>query len=116
MERIDVRDDLKFPSMTLGTLKNEIDVEIVDQQISSMKLRLWGHVWGERVIERSAKYPKDWWQAFRERWFPKKWLYKHPVEYEEVHMTGYEIHDLATPLSHSNKQTQYIMMKNDQRL
>lgn len=29
-----------------------------------------------------ARWPKDWWQAFRDRWFPKWWLKRHPVEYE----------------------------------
>jgi hypothetical protein len=34
---------------------------------------------GERVKE--IKYPLDWWQAFKERWFPKLFLRRWPVKY-----------------------------------
>lgn len=34
---------------------------------------------GERVKE--IKYPMDWWQAFKERWFPKFLLKRFPVDY-----------------------------------
>lgn len=28
------------------------------------------------------RWPLDWWQAFRARWFPVWWLRRHPVAYE----------------------------------
>lgn len=34
----------------------------------------------EEVVE--CKWPKDWWQAFRERWFWKWWLKRWPVKYK----------------------------------
>lgn len=37
----------------------------------------------ERIVIRE-KWPKDWWQAFRERWFPAFWLRKRPVQYNEI--------------------------------
>jgi len=37
----------------------------------------------ERIVVH-RKWPADWWQAFRERWFPKRWLERHPVKYEAV--------------------------------
>jgi hypothetical protein len=33
---------------------------------------------------KTARYPADWWQAFRERWFPKRWLKKHPIKHLEI--------------------------------
>lgn len=30
------------------------------------------------------RWPKDWWQAFKERWFPSWALKRWPVEYEEI--------------------------------
>jgi hypothetical protein len=27
-----------------------------------------------------ASWPENWWQAFRQRWFPNRWLNKHPVK------------------------------------
>ena len=42
-------------------------------------------------------YPKDWWQAFKDRWFPK-WLKRHyPVETNDV-WAVHKFPDLGTPL------------------
>ncbi|WP_230677522.1 hypothetical protein, partial [Streptococcus pneumoniae] len=46
----------------------------------------------------TVTYPSDWWQAFKERWFPmwarKKW----PVKYTEEKMQANAYHpDLAIP-------------------
>jgi len=32
----------------------------------------------------STEYPRDWWQAFRERWFPRWWLKRYPVKHTYV--------------------------------
>lgn len=40
------------------------------------------------VKSSSIQLPADWWQYFRERWFPRWWLRKHPVKMmtiEQVH-------------------------------
>ena len=38
-----------------------------------------------------VEYPENWYQHFRQRWFPKSWLEKHPVkmkkETKTVHFT-----------------------------
>ena len=39
-------------------------------------------VFGE-VLEE-GKWPVNWWQAFRERWFPEFWLSRYPVQYDHV--------------------------------
>jgi hypothetical protein len=39
------------------------------------------------VVEKISiheKYPADWWQAVRERWFPRWWLARHPVRYRHI--------------------------------
>jgi hypothetical protein len=30
--------------------------------------------------EFAFECPENWWQAFRQRWFPNRWLNKHPVK------------------------------------
>ena len=34
-------------------------------------------IFGEQVLYEEVRYPKDWWQAFKDRWFPlwakKRW-------------------------------------------
>jgi len=48
-----------------------------------------------KVIERQCeveKYPFDWYEAFKERWFPKWLLAKKPVVYKTVKTTIVEKH------------------------
>ncbi len=39
---------------------------------------------GKEKIIKEMQYPRDWWQAFRERWLPKWWLRLYPVQYKKV--------------------------------
>lgn len=34
--------------------------------------------------ELKAQFARDWWQAFKERWFPKWLLRRFPVEYTQI--------------------------------
>ncbi len=58
------------------------EIETVLEDVADrFVLQLRAHIWGEHVDTVELKHPADWWQAFRERWFPKRWLKKHPVQY-----------------------------------
>ncbi len=37
-------------------------------------------------IEINKFWPRDWWQAFRERWFPK-WLRLSPIKYNGIYIS-----------------------------
>ena len=39
---------------------------------------------GKEKIIKETQFPRDWWQAFRERWFPKWWLRLCPIQYKKV--------------------------------
>ena len=41
-------------------------------------------VFGIQVQKREIRYPKDWFQAFKERWFPEWAKDRWPVEYEVI--------------------------------
>lgn len=38
-------------------------------------------------IEINKEWPRDWWQAFRKRWFPQWWLTRHPVRHDRVYVS-----------------------------
>ena len=42
------------------------------------------HAMPKERITIFKQWPADWWQAFRERWFPKWWLRRWPVRYETI--------------------------------
>jgi hypothetical protein len=46
-------------------------------------IQIRGWVWGEHTESeyRTFKYPADWWQAFKERWFPAWLIERYPVRY-----------------------------------
>lgn len=52
---------------------------VLPHSMESAVLQITTMVAGERVKE--IAYPLDWWQAFKERWFPKIILKRWPVRY-----------------------------------
>lgn len=70
-----------------------MDAKVADSLHSSfvgngLAVRLSGKIFGaatERLCV-NEKRPRDWWQAFRERWFPRRWLRRHPVIYDEIYI------------------------------
>lgn len=55
---------------------------ILDETFEGMRIELRAHVLAEHVggVSHEFSYPKDWWQAFKDRWFPKWALKRWPVE------------------------------------
>lgn len=54
----------------------------VDNMRNEMILELHSYIWGKRKTFEEIRWPSNWKEAFKERWFPK-WLLKYyPVHYE----------------------------------
>lgn len=88
LERVFQREQLHF-------LRNELQVEAyLCQRTQDLVLRITTAVIAkerveEEVCTRKVACPANWWQHFRERWFPKWWLARWPVRYK---FTDIEIH------------------------
>ena len=53
--------------------------------------------------EISAHYPADWWQAFKERWFPALLLARWPVVYTWVMLSAWALYPkIALPDQHAS--------------
>ena len=61
-----------------------LDVNVwQDQILEDIVIRVMEEQLAMKAGERIIKYPKDWREAFKDRWFPR-WLKKRfPVEYKE---------------------------------
>jgi hypothetical protein len=72
-----------------GYLRDKLDISTrFDQAIGSTVLTLdsYVHALSDERIQVSKRWPKTWWDAFKERWFPS-WLKAHfPVVWD-----GFEI-------------------------
>lgn len=77
-----------------GLTQNLLDVDharwsqyldtVTNEMVVSLDTYMAGIVSERIVIDR--QWPADWWQAFRERWFPGWWLARRPVQYERIHV------------------------------
>lgn len=62
-----------------GFMADEIAVQLVQK------------VWGREIQRRKCKWPADWWQAFKERWYPDWAIDRWPIRYEEYVITAREL-------------------------
>jgi hypothetical protein len=70
-------------------LGNEHVVKFFDDKVMGQfiaQLECWASGLGEQTLSIHEQWPRDWWQAFRERWFPRWWLKKHPIKYKHIHV------------------------------
>jgi hypothetical protein len=55
-------------------------------------LRVVQHIWGRETERVECHWPADWWQAFKDRWFPlwakKRW----PVQYRKYALVAREMY------------------------
>jgi len=59
----------------------QIDWEIIDG-FGDMMIR---GIWKVATLEEPiGEYPADWWQAFKERWFPLKMRGKYPIRMTKI--------------------------------
>ncbi len=70
-------------------MREELKLEFIEDIITQTTIasfRTW--CWSEKIEERSHdvhfRYPKTWWQMFKFQYFPKRFLKKYPVQFENV--------------------------------
>jgi hypothetical protein len=70
------------------------------------------YIYGETLEDARAEYPSDWWQAFKQRWFPAWLLQRYPVKvrvveievvalYPSISAPGYPSHIKVLRLEHT---------------
>jgi hypothetical protein len=75
-----------YKSVTLDKLVFGLELKIAREVVSEkdhyIGYRVRGYVWSQDAGKKvEFKYPADWWQAFKERWFPEWLLKRYPVAY-----------------------------------
>jgi hypothetical protein len=61
---------------------------VVDPLCNALVLTVVQAVAGEQIERICVSYPDGWWQAVRERWFPKRWLARHPVRMKSFELVA----------------------------
>lgn len=75
-----IRLGLSFCVSKLALMDAEVQTEFIDNIIH---YQLRGFLWGEKAGRYSFRAPADWWQAVRERWWPRFVLVRWPVKYRD---------------------------------
>lgn len=79
-------DYFPYKSVVLEKLQIGLEVriarEFVDSKDEYIAYKIKSYVWSQDAGKKVVfKYPSDWWQAFKERWFPKWLLDRYRVVY-----------------------------------
>ena len=59
-----------------------VDDDFLNRYMDSIVIRIRGFVWAEK--DELARYPSNWKEAFKERWFPKWLLKRKPIMYDYI--------------------------------
>ena len=62
----------------------------LDYVFDMLEFELNGFIWGQKTEPQEIIYPRDWWQAFKARWFPEWLLKKYPVVFIE-HVISFNV-------------------------
>jgi hypothetical protein len=80
-----------------------------DQLFGGMTLNLRGQIWGENAGTHEIKYPADWWQHFKQRWFSQWLLRRYPVQYAVSRVDAYFVYKHFQP-SMSDKEPRLVVV------
>lgn len=78
LEKICFDLDYALPEFTDMSVKAE-----ADDAIKQIILRFKAYMYAEQHKHIEIKYPEDWWQAFKHRWYPDWLLKRYPIRYKE---------------------------------
>lgn len=84
-----VLDDVPF-------LRNhlEITAEMLNYHADRAAFALRSYVLGMKCSNKPGnivRWPRNWWQAFKERWFPDWWIRRWPVQYSTAVVNGWNV-------------------------
>lgn len=69
-----------------------------EYQMDHLVTALHAKVWAQEVDTAATRHPRDWWEAFKERWFPAFLLVRWPVKYAEFDVRAMRVYpEMAIP-------------------
>ena len=79
-------------------LLHDVETRWIDDYVfDSISLMVRGKIWAEEAGVYEIKYPADWWQHFKLRWFNKWLLRRYPVRYKTERVDAYVVYERYQP-------------------
>ena len=75
----------EWPKVTIHT-------DIGEWGARECAVRIVQKIWGREVQRQEVQWPRDWWQAFKERWYPEWAKARWPVQYKHCVITARELY------------------------
>jgi hypothetical protein len=101
IERLPIHARLILAGLDNLSIRKTFDLEYA--AAGQMVMQLTAFINGLKLGSITVRYPENWWQAFREHWFPQWWLKSHPVQYTSRTIEAYEWADkLKLPDTYSS--------------
>jgi len=91
-------DTFTLEKLQIGFMQNispyllDADVNISERIGHNIECQIRGFIWADEAKRYVFKYPADWKEAFKERWFPKWAKRKWPVVYKNHEITARNIY------------------------
>lgn len=63
-----------------------------DLEGRTLAIEIERHIWARRLGDSTAKWPADWWEAVKERWFPVWAKARWPVRYSQLDTTAWHLY------------------------
>lgn len=83
LERVMIGATSVLSTRPIMGLKLDI-LDFLEDRGKTLALQMTGYLWGEPVHHEEVRFPADWWQAFKKRWFPKWAKRRWPPKHREV--------------------------------
>ena len=78
-----------------------------DHVLAQIVFTVYGQKHGEETVSFHSRYPSDWWQHFKQRWFPRWALRRWPVrlkhDLQEVTLSKYTFYPQVVASSPSHR-------------
>lgn len=74
----------QFKAFHAIDLRTELQLDVVRDIAERLVLQLSAQVASKKYAAKTVSYPATWWEFFKHRWFPLRWLKRWPVKFATV--------------------------------
>ena len=99
-----------FSRRAINDLGDRIKLDILEKGIDEIVLQLRSYIWSNKRDDIIIKYPSNWKEAFKERWFPEWFLKNHPIKYTKHHIKIYDGYPTIKNVSGSHLSVRLVVI------
>jgi len=92
----------------------QLDIDHHGLDLDRIAVRITGYVWSERLGTHTVRYPRDWWEALKERFAPCWFTLRYPVVYANIVLEAKALYpDFQCPVPSGNYRMRLEVVSGD---